>query len=168
MHVYIGCIHVCNNMYIIMYAIYNYNHIHTCDMWFKPILSKQSSSVALLHVYTLTQAQYQPYLVVDSGYDSSPDSHAHHKAAVEVLVEEQGLDDGRHEQQCSVHISLPVRLCAVLSEPNHQSAGRCTCRHTFLLAAMSYRYMYIHNMPWSMHVHDEQSKGICTCTCTCT
>ena len=63
------------------------------------------------------------YLVVDSCDDSGPHSHAYDKGSVEVLVEEEGLDQGGDKQHGRVEVAMPGRLGLILCELDHQSTG---------------------------------------------
>jgi hypothetical protein len=63
------------------------------------------------------------YLIVYGCDDGCPDPHSDGEAAMEVLVEEQGLDHGRQEQDNSIDIAMPVRITLILGEIDHQPAN---------------------------------------------
>ena len=60
------------------------------------------------------------YLSVHSGDDGTPHVHTESEAAVEVLVEEEGLHNGGHKQQRRIHVALPVWLTVILTEVYEQ------------------------------------------------
>ena len=66
------------------------------------------------------------YLIINSCNDGCPDSHADGEASMEVLMEEEGLDNGREEEENSIDIATPIRITLVLGEVDHQPANMCT------------------------------------------
>ena len=60
------------------------------------------------------------HLVVDSCNDSCSYPHADDIDTIKVLVEEQGLDQCRQEEQDGVEVAVPVGLSLILSELYHQ------------------------------------------------
>lgn len=66
------------------------------------------------------------YLFVHSSNDGRANLHPQHKAALEVLLQEQRLQDGHQEQQHCIHVPLPDIPRFVLSERDHQSRRSIT------------------------------------------
>ena len=80
-----------------------------------------------LHIYNTTtcttvyvHAQHT-YLIINSCNNDCPYLHADGKTAMEVLVEEERLYDGRHKEKYSIDVAMPVSHTLVLCEVNHQS-----------------------------------------------
>ena len=73
------------------------------------------------HTYSRTSVSKEIYLVVDGRDDSSSDPHTDQETAVEVLMEEEGLDHCHYKQEHCIQIASPVRLRGVLCETDHQS-----------------------------------------------
>ena len=80
------------------------------------------------------------YLIVDSCDDGCPDPHANGEAAMEVLMEKQGLDNGCEEEKDSIDIAMPVWITLILGEIDHQPVSRvyvivcvCVCMYIDIL-----------------------------------
>lgn len=59
------------------------------------------------------------YLFVHSGHDSRTNFHAQHKAALEVLLQEDGLQQSHHKQQHGVQVALPQKRAFVGGKVDH-------------------------------------------------
>lgn len=64
------------------------------------------------------------YLFVHSSHDCSADLHPQHKAALEVLLQEERLQESHHKQQHCIQIPFPDEAGFVLSEGDHQPGKR--------------------------------------------
>ena len=87
--------------------------------------SKPAFKRNLLWLFT---AIYYTYLLIDSCNDGAPDPQAEREAAMEVLMQEEGLYDGCEEQQRSIQVALPIRLTLIFCERYHQPTRTCIDR----------------------------------------
>lgn len=60
------------------------------------------------------------HLFVHGSHDGSTDFHAQHEAALEVLLQEEGLQQGHQEQQHGVDVAHPQERALVVGEVDHQ------------------------------------------------
>ena len=60
------------------------------------------------------------YLFVNCCHECCADLHAQHKAALEVLLEEDGLHHCHQQQQDGIQVALPHVDGRVLGEGDHQ------------------------------------------------
>ena len=60
------------------------------------------------------------YLIIDSCNDSCSNPHTNDEATMEVLMKEQGLNNGIQEEKDSIDIAMPIRITLAFGEVNHQ------------------------------------------------
>ena len=71
-------------------------------------------------LHLMSSIYFYYYLIVDSCNDGCPHSHANGEAAMEILVEKQGLDHSGEEENNSIDIATPIGITLILCKINHQ------------------------------------------------